>query len=116
MLFLTTDVFLAYLTESNTLRAETVRKLFITVRDGKKEITTSPIVLWELVTVLHNPHGFAQPKDRVASLLSQLLVLRGFRVKDKRLWLDTLMLCRNNHSTSSTHTTGRLPGSTSNQL
>ena len=59
---------------------------------GKEKITTSPVVLYELVTTLHGPAGHNQPREHIVDVLSKLLGLRAFALDDKRVWLDALTL------------------------
>jgi predicted nucleic-acid-binding protein len=92
MQFLTTDIFLSFLTETNTPRAEAARAVLRVVESGTGKITTSSIVLYELITVLHDAAGYHQPKERVVDTLTSLLGLRGFYVEDKQVWIDALTL------------------------
>ena len=88
MLFLNTDVFLRFLTETGTPEAAAARAVFSTMEAGKQKVTSSPVVLYELITTLHNPQGYNQPKERIAASLSLLLGLRAFHLDDKQLWQD----------------------------
>jgi predicted nucleic acid-binding protein len=49
-------------------------------------VTTSPLVLFEVVFTLHSPRSYNHPKERVVALLSPLLDLRGFKVANKSQW------------------------------
>jgi predicted nucleic acid-binding protein len=92
MQFLTTDVFLTFLTETDTPRAEAARAVFTAVEAGKEKITTSPVVLYKLVTTLHSPAGYNQLKEPIIDVLSKLLSLRSFTLDNKQVWLDALTL------------------------
>jgi predicted nucleic acid-binding protein len=92
MQFLNTDVFIHFLTEQDTSQAKSAQAIFTAVESGNRKITTSPVVLCELITILQNHDGYNVPKKHIVSTLSRLLSLRNFTFDDKRLWFDAFTI------------------------
>jgi predicted nucleic-acid-binding protein len=94
MLFLDTDIFVVYLTQSGTPKVHKARKVFAALESGSQKVTTSSLVLCEVVNVLHSSQGYFIPKEPLADALVLLLSLRNFWMKDKQVLMDALELWR----------------------
>jgi predicted nucleic acid-binding protein len=90
--FLDTNIFLRYLTKDDPEKAERCFELFQRVKAGSEAVTTSESVIAEVVFVLSSAKLYAVPRDRVRSLLAPMLMLRGLRLPNRRLYLQALDL------------------------
>ena len=92
MLFLNTDIFVVYLTQTDTAAARDARKLFTALEAGSGKLTTSSLVLFQVITVLHNASGYLILKEPIVDALTLLLSQRNFRMEDKQVMVDALEL------------------------
>lgn len=86
--FVDANVFLRFLTRSDPAQAAGARALFLRVEAGEEKITTSPLVLFEVIFTLHSPRSYNQPKELIVELLSPLIELRGLQIRNRQLWSD----------------------------
>ena len=93
MIFLDANVFLRYLVQAVTpeqrTMAETARSLFEAVHRGEVEVTTTEVVLHEVVYDLASKKHYGLPPADIAAALKLILSLPGFRLPrgEKRLYL-----------------------------
>jgi uncharacterized protein len=87
--FVDANVFLRFLTQSDPVQAAAAHALFLRVESGEEKVTTSALVLFEVIFTLHSPRSYNQPKERIAELLSPLIELRGLQLRNRQLWLDS---------------------------
>ena len=97
MRFLDTDIFLRYVTgggehPANRARAEACLALFLDVRAGRTEVTTSEAVIAEVLYVLTSPRQYGLPPGEAAERLRPVLELRGLRLPEKQRHLRALDL------------------------
>lgn len=98
MIVVDANYFLRYLvqpvTPQQTAMAETSRALFASVQRGDAEVTTSEVVLHEVIFVLASKRHYNVPPFEIASILGILLRLPGFKFPrgEKRIYLDALDL------------------------
>jgi uncharacterized protein len=88
--FIDANVLLRALTGSEPAQAAASRGLLLRVEAGEEKITTSPLVLFEVIFTLHSKRSYNYPKERVAELLSPIIEMRGLQLPHKQLWLDAL--------------------------
>lgn len=84
MIFLDANIFLRYLTEPTTpaseRMAEDAQALFQAVRRGEETVTTTEVVLHEVVYILASKAHYHRSMTDVASDLAPILRLRGFKL------------------------------------
>ena len=68
--FIDTNVILQALTATNPDQAAAARALLFRVEAGSERVTTSPLVLFEVIFTLHSPRSYNHPKERVIELVS----------------------------------------------
>src|SRR3954447_14807482 len=87
--FIDANVLLRALTGSEPVaHAAASRDLLLRVESNEEKVTTSPLVLFEVIFTLHSPRSYKLPKERVVSLVSPVIELRGLQIPNKQLWLD----------------------------
>lgn len=74
--------------------AEITRALFQAVERGAEEITTTEVVLHEVIDVLASREHYAVPPPEIAAMIGLILRMPGFRLPrgDKRVYLRALDL------------------------
>jgi predicted nucleic acid-binding protein len=82
--FIDTNVFLRHFLADDRKKAAAAQALLLRVEAGTEQVTTSPLVLFELVFILHRTYKL--PKDKVVELVSGVLEYRGLQVTGKDLW------------------------------
>jgi predicted nucleic acid-binding protein len=87
--FVDTNIFLRLLTKSDPQQASDARALLLRVESGEEKVTTSPLVLFEVIFTLGSPRSYNEPKERIVALVSPLVELRGLQIPNKQLWYDT---------------------------
>ncbi len=98
MIFLDANYILRYLvkpvTTAQQAMAETTRSLFRAVERGEEVVTTSEVVLHEVIYVLASKKHYNLPSNDIATKLGIILRLKGFRLPrgEKRLYLRALDL------------------------
>ncbi len=98
MIFLDANYFLRYLVQPVTPAqyemAEVTRALFEAVERGDEEITTTEVVLHEVIYVLASKKHYAVPPPEIAAIIGLILQMPGFRLPrgDKRIYLRALDL------------------------
>jgi uncharacterized protein len=86
--FIDANIILRSLTQSDPAQAAASRSLLLRVETGEEKVTTSPLVLFEVVFTLHSPRSYNEPKERIVELVSPLIELRGLQIPNKQLWFD----------------------------
>lgn len=98
MIFLDANYFLRYLIEPVTpaqqAMAEISRDLFLAVERSAEEVTTTEVVLHEVIYVLASKKHYAVPPSEIAAMIGLILRMPGFRLPrgDKRVYLRALDL------------------------
>jgi predicted nucleic acid-binding protein len=82
--FIDTNVFLRHFLIDDEEKAQAARSLLLRIEAGAEQVTTSPLVLFELVFILHRV--YKQLKDKVAPLVSGVLDYRGLQLAGKDVW------------------------------
>src|SRR3954451_23189672 len=82
--FIDTNVFLRALTGTNPDQTAASRALLFRVEAGQERITTSPLVLFEVIFTLQSPRSYNHPKARVVELVSPIIELRGLQLPNSR--------------------------------
>jgi predicted nucleic acid-binding protein len=90
--FIDTNVLLRALTGTSPDQAAAARALLFRVEAGLERVTTSPLVLFEVIFTLHSARSYNHPKERVVELVSPVIELRGLQLPNKQLWLDAFAL------------------------
>lgn len=88
--FIDANILLRALTGTEPAQAAASRALLLRVEAGQEKITTSSLVLFEVIFTLHSKRSYNLPKERVAGLLSPVIQLRNFQIPKKHLWLEAL--------------------------
>ncbi len=83
-----TNVFLRHFLADDPDKAKAAQALLLRVEAGTERVTTSPLVLFELVFTLHRKYSV--PKQDVVSLITGVLDYRGLHLAGKELWRDAL--------------------------
>src|SRR3954452_23029225 len=86
--FIDANIILRAPTQSDPEQAKSSRLLLLRVEDGEEKVTTSPLVLFEVVFTLQSPRSYKLSKERVVELVSPVIELRGLQMPNKQLWLD----------------------------
>jgi predicted nucleic acid-binding protein len=86
--FIDANIILRVLTQSDSAQAKASRSLLLRVEDGEEKVTTSSLVLFEVIFTLRSPRSYKLPKRRVVELVSPFIELRGLQILNKQLWLD----------------------------
>ena len=90
MKFVDTNVFIRYLTRDDEAKAQACFDLFQRVRSGLEEITTSEANITKIVYMLSARAHYRLPHETVGALLRPLLLLKGFKLMHKRVYLRAL--------------------------
>ncbi|CAN5628323.1 hypothetical protein BH09CHL1_BH09CHL1_12850 [soil metagenome] len=91
MIFLDSNVFLRFLTYSDSvpkidqLRGELAERLFRSIERGEIEATTSEVVLHEVIFVLTSPRQYGWEVSEAVPRVRYLLNLRGMRFSSENL-------------------------------
>jgi uncharacterized protein len=86
--FLETDTILRYLTRDDEAKAAEVLELLRRVDANKEQVTTSPLVIFEVVFTLQTYYKLSRTdiRDRVLTIL----YLKGLSLSDKGVFVDAL--------------------------
>jgi uncharacterized protein len=84
--FLDANIFLRFLTGTEAAHAKAAKDLFMQLEQRHAKLTTSPLVLFEVVFTLHSRRSYNLPKDRIVPLLRPLIEL--LRIPERKLWFD----------------------------
>src|SRR4051794_29282648 len=84
--FIDTNVFLRHFVADDPEKATAAEALLLRIESGVERVTTSPLVLFELVFILHRT--YKTPKHDVAALVGGLLEYRGLQLSGKELWRE----------------------------
>lgn len=90
MRFIDTNLFLRYFTRDDEERAGDVLKLLKRVARNEEKVTTSPLVIFELVFTLES--HYKVPRKEIKKLLQPLLNLRGLRLDFRDVFESALEL------------------------
>ena len=90
MRFIDTNLFLRYFTRDDEKKADDVLKLLKRVARNEEKVTTSPLVIFELVFTLES--YYKVPRKEIKKLLQPLLNLRGLRLDFRDVFESALEL------------------------
>jgi len=90
MRFIDTNLFLRYFTRDDEKKADDVLKLLKKVERNEEKVTTSPLVIFELVFTLES--YYKVPRKEIKKLLQPLLNLRGLRLDFRDVFESALEL------------------------
>lgn len=88
--FIDTNVFLKALTGSEPDQAEPSRSLLLRVEAGLEKVSTSPLVLFEVIFTLHSKRSYNYTKERIVELLIPIIEVRDLQIQGRQVWLDAL--------------------------
>lgn len=85
MIFLDANVILSFLTEPTSDEArrmkQIARGIFRSVAAGQEEVTTSEVVIHDVCSILASRKHYVQSPSQVATYLTDILTLPGFKLK-----------------------------------
>lgn len=90
--FIDTDVIIRLLTGDDPNKQQRAAALFQRVEDGQLAVSAPDTVIADAVYVLASPRLYHLPRNQVAALLTPLVRLSGFRVKNRRSVIAALAL------------------------
>ena len=90
MRFIDTNLFLRYFTRDDEKKADDVLKLLKRVARNEEKVTTSPLVIFELVFTLES--YYTVPREEIEKLVQPLLNLRGMRLDSRDVFESALEL------------------------
>src|SRR5512135_672523 len=82
--FLDTNILMRYFTRDDEHKAAAALALLRRIQAGTEQVTTSPLVLFEVVFLLERTYQL--PEDRVADAVLSVLTLPGVKLANKTLW------------------------------
>ena len=90
--YLDTNLFIRFLTKDNSDQARRAYAVFKHVEAGTLTVTTSALVLAEVVHVLSSKALYSLPRQDIRSKLTPLLTLKGLKLPQKRTYKRALDL------------------------
>lgn len=90
MRFIDTNLFLRYLTKDDEEKAQAVLELLKKVKINKEKVTTSPLVVFEIIFTLQN--YYKVPRKEIQKLLIPILNLRGLKLDYKMIFEKALAM------------------------
>ena len=92
MHFIDTNIFIRHFTNDNEKKAEACFLLFKNAKENKLELTTTESIIAEVVYVLSSKKLYNVPRKQIFNLLTTILSIKNFKVKDKTIYLKALEL------------------------
>lgn len=92
MIFVDTNYFLRFLLADNREQSEKVKNLFLSAAEGKAQLFTSSIVIFEIYWVLSS--YYKRDKMEMISTLEKILALEFIEVENRNIFLQALSLFR----------------------
>jgi predicted nucleic acid-binding protein len=90
--FVDTNVLIRLLTGDDPVKQEGSARLFAKVQAGELVLTAPDTVIADAVFVLSSPRLYKLPRAKIQELLTPLLRLLGFRVRNRRALIKALDL------------------------
>ena len=90
MAYLVTNIFIRFLTRYNPEQAQRAYNVFKQLEAGTRTVTTSALVLAEVVHVLSSKALYALPRQAIRRKLTPLLNLKGLQLPQKRTYKRAL--------------------------
>ena len=90
--FVDTDVLIRLLTRDDHGKQAAAAALFKMIEAGEIQVTTPITTIADAVYVLSSPRLYRVPRQEVAALLSTLVRLRHFKIRNRRVVLSALEL------------------------
>jgi uncharacterized protein len=89
--FVDTNIFIRYMANDNKEKAKACFELFQRVKRNEEEVTTSESVIAEITFVLSSKKlPYQLTHDEIRQRLVPLLTLRGFKLLQKKIFLEAL--------------------------
>ena len=92
MRFLDANIILRYLTRDDEAKAAACFSLFQRLKGGQEQVTTSEVVLHEVLYVLTSRAHYNLSHEDASARLRPILTLRGLKLPHKRVYLRALDL------------------------
>ena len=92
MMLLDANVVVRYLTRDDPVKAERCRGLLESVERGETQLTTTESIIAEIVYVLSSKRLYGLAPERIRSLLTPILNLRGLKLGNRRSYHRALEL------------------------
>jgi len=92
MIFVDTNYFLRFLLADNHEQSEKVKELFLSAAEGKNQLFTSNIVIFEIYWVLSS--YYQRDKTEIISTLEKILTLEFIKIDDRPIFLQALDIFR----------------------
>ena len=90
--FIDTNVLIRYMTNDEVKQAAQARHLFERVSHGKESITTSEVVIAEVVHILSSKKLYSIPRAEIRTHLERFLRLKGLTMSSKHICIRALEL------------------------
>lgn len=90
MTFIDTNYFLRFLLADNHKQSEKVKELFLSAAEGKSQLFTSGIVIFEIYWVLSSYYG--KNKSEIVLTLEKILALEFIEVDNRSIFFQALNL------------------------
>ncbi|KKR31100.1 MAG: hypothetical protein UT63_C0083G0010 [Candidatus Gottesmanbacteria bacterium GW2011_GWC2_39_8] len=94
MIFVDTNYFLRFLLADNDKQHLIAKKIFTEAANGKNQLTTSIIVLFEIYWVLSSFYG--KEKTEIAKVLKNLLEMKFIEIPDRSIFSDAVEIYSTN--------------------
>jgi predicted nucleic acid-binding protein len=88
--YLDTNLFIRFLTKDHPDHAQRAYRVFKQIEDGTTTVTTSGLVIAEVVHVLSSKALYALPRQDLRAKLTPLLTLNGLKLPYKRTYKRAL--------------------------
>lgn len=92
ILFLDTNIIIRYLTQDNPALGQRAYAFLQQVEQGSVEVTTTEVVIAEVVHVLASKVLYHTPRADIRSRLTAVINLKGLRLRYKGMYLRALDL------------------------
>jgi uncharacterized protein len=90
--FIDTNVLIRYMTNDEVKQAAQAQHLFERVSQGKESITTSEVVIAEVVHILSSKKLYNIPRPEIRAHLERFLRLKGLTMSSKHICIRALEL------------------------
>ncbi len=92
MQFIDTNIFIRHFTRDDPLKAQQCFELFKKAEGNEIALTTTEAVIAEVVYVLSSTRVYNLPRSDIRALLYPLLLLRGLKLTNRKIYLRALDL------------------------
>lgn len=88
--FVDTNIFLRFLTKDEEKQYKACYRLFQKAKQGKIKLTTSSLVVFELIWTLIS--YYEEPKEDIIEKISSLLEFPNITIEEREIFLEALLL------------------------